>query len=303
MAKIVHRTLAECIHLYGPDYPLLRAVGYESDAELQIVWSERARRQLETFVRFCQNQGLLSESILPRSEQMPLGFELRVKDVNEAVLFLILGGAWEKWLPNWPWPPDPVKEEKMLTNVKVLERGLIQFEELRGAIAEKSRQFLVGTMERQSRESSHSELPFEKFEDASWHSEGDFPEDLDEDAAATHGGMYVAWLSLLSQTSKGRQADFPQTLQDLMNRTVTPGQCFLRDFDGKLTTDDLNGLMIGFTKHYYLPAKRGFYSDYMKALNLDEESFYAAPDTWETFNKLAAVFDKRLKAWSKKRAT
>ncbi|WZB61364.1 hypothetical protein WJ970_29215 [Achromobacter xylosoxidans] len=35
-----------------------------------------------------------------------------------------------------------------------------------------------------------------KFDDASWHYEGDYPADLPESAAATHIGMFLAWALL-----------------------------------------------------------------------------------------------------------
>jgi hypothetical protein len=291
-----------------PEHPLTTAAGgLESTKELQDIWNERTRLQLQKFVRFCQEKGLLAESVLPANEQMPLGFELRLKDITEAVLYLARGGPYYDWIPNWPWPDDPVKNQKLLANTKVLERGLAKFYELQVAAIEEAKHAPEGGAPvPQKKFLLHEDtidVPYDKFEDASWHSEGDFPEDLDADAAATHGGMYVAWLTLLGLVSKSRQADFPQTKEDLMNRVITPGQCFLRDFDGKLTTEDLGSGAIGFTKHYYLPAKRGFHSDYMKALGLNDDNFYTAPDSWETFEKLGAVFSKRFNAWVKKQMT
>ena len=35
-----------------------------------------------------------------------------------------------------------------------------------------------------------------KYDDASWHSEGDFPDDLPEEAGGTHIGMFFAWALL-----------------------------------------------------------------------------------------------------------
>jgi len=35
-----------------------------------------------------------------------------------------------------------------------------------------------------------------KYDDASWHYGGDFPDDLPDEAGATHTGMFLAWALL-----------------------------------------------------------------------------------------------------------
>src|SRR6266404_3538306 len=41
-----------------------------------------------------------------------------------------------------------------------------------------------------------------KYDDASWHYGGDFPEDLPREAGATHTGMFVAWALLFTNPAR-----------------------------------------------------------------------------------------------------
>lgn len=76
-----------------------------------------------------------------------------------------------------------------------------------------------------------------KYDDAGWHSGGDFPSDLPAEAGATHIGMYLAWLLLQGMASEELAEDAEEDLQALLERRTTPSLFLLECSDGKFVDD------------------------------------------------------------------
>jgi len=76
-----------------------------------------------------------------------------------------------------------------------------------------------------------------KYDDASWHSGGEFPKHLPPEAGATHSGMFLAWALLSGLAGELHLEDSPEGIKALRERTITPGAFFLRFCDGKLTDE------------------------------------------------------------------
>ena len=77
-----------------------------------------------------------------------------------------------------------------------------------------------------------------KFDDASWHYEGDYPADLPESAAATHIGMFLAWALLHGMA--GELIDDSAEALAALQRRVTGAQFLITELDEKLIDEDLN---------------------------------------------------------------
>jgi hypothetical protein len=136
-----------------------------------------------------------------------------------------------------------------------------------------------------------------KYDDASWHSSGDFPSDLPPEAAATHTGMFLAWALLSGFGSELHTREFADELHKLRSRRITPGKYLLDVVDGKLTDEDLTDEGNEFTKAYF-DFKTGMYPlDYDGHVTADLPSIYHAPDSWETFDRLQPVLDMRFDEW------
>lgn len=136
-----------------------------------------------------------------------------------------------------------------------------------------------------------------KYDDASWHYGGNFPEDLPEEAGATHIGMFVAWLLLVDLGSSTHCEDFPEELAELQSRKVTPAEFFLEVCDEKFTSDDLNAEGNAFAQSYYQPEDAPYLADYETILCNNLPSIYHVADTWENFDLLKPILDKRLQSW------
>ena len=141
-----------------------------------------------------------------------------------------------------------------------------------------------------------------KYDDASWHYGGKFPKELPNEAGATHTGMFVAWALLAGLAGTFHITDFPEDLMALRERKVTPGAFFLRACDGKFTNEDLNDEGNAFTTDYFDFKKGGYLSDYEKNLGVNLPTLYHVADSWENFERIKPVLDRRLSAWRSTRA-
>ncbi len=139
-----------------------------------------------------------------------------------------------------------------------------------------------------------------KYDDASWHYGGDFPEELAPENGATHIGMFLAWCLLNDLASDIHSIDYLDELQKLKTRKETPGAWFIRNCDEKFTRDDLNTLGNEFAAYYYASDEAKFYKDYDNAVGGNLETLYHIEDSWKTYDKLASVVQKRFDVWSKR---
>lgn len=136
-----------------------------------------------------------------------------------------------------------------------------------------------------------------KYDDASWHYGGDFPEYLPDEAGATHTGMFVAWALLSGLAGRIHVEDFPQDLEALRSRTVTPGRFFFEYCDGKFVDENLNPQGNAFAAAYFDFAKGSYLADYETVLGSELPSIYHVPDTWQSFERLKPTLDARFAQW------
>jgi hypothetical protein len=136
-----------------------------------------------------------------------------------------------------------------------------------------------------------------KYDDASWHYGGDFPADLPDEASGTHTGMFVAWAMLSGLGGDIHTVECPEDLVELKARTITPGAFFLKICDGKFTDEDLNEEGNAFAQSYFKFEGDGFLSDYTNAMPDSLPSLYHVADSWDTFEMLKPLFDRRLAKW------
>lgn len=144
-----------------------------------------------------------------------------------------------------------------------------------------------------------------KYDDATWHSGGEFPQDLKPEAGGTHVGLFLAWALLSGLAGALHLEEMTEELEELRRREITPGAFFLRHCDGKLTDDDLSDEGNAFAQSYYgtSDAPINYFADYGEALERDLPSLYHVPDTWDSFERLKPILDQRLSEWRATQAT
>lgn len=140
-----------------------------------------------------------------------------------------------------------------------------------------------------------------KYDDASWHYAGDFPADLPTSAGATHIGMFLAWSLLNGLGGEVHLDDFTDTLEKLRQRKITPGAYLIEVCDEKFTDEDLSLEGSEFAESYFcVDGKLGPYlDDYVGTLGQSGRSGYHVPDTWESYDRLAPVIQKRFDEWKR----
>ena len=141
-----------------------------------------------------------------------------------------------------------------------------------------------------------------KYDDASWHYGGDFPDDLKEDAGSTHIGLFVAWALLSDLGGSIHIDDFPDDILSLKQRRVTPAQFFQTSCDEKFWDEDLNEEGNDFATFYYEIGGGLYIGDYGETLGANLPSLYHVEDTWENFDKLKPIIDARYVDWKKSKS-
>ncbi|GGA29568.1 hypothetical protein [Dyella nitratireducens] len=140
-----------------------------------------------------------------------------------------------------------------------------------------------------------------KYDDASWHSGGNFPKDLPASAGAIHTGMFVAWALQSGLAGELHTDEMPENLEKLAGRSLTPGEFFLWACDGKFTDEDLNEEGNAFTASYFDFSNGSYLADYEALLGhglpRGSDRLYYVADTWENFEKLKPRLDQRLADW------
>lgn len=136
-----------------------------------------------------------------------------------------------------------------------------------------------------------------KYDDASWHHGGDYPDGLPIEASATHIGMFVVWALLNDMAGAIHRQDFPEDLEALRTRAITPGQFVWRHCDGKFIDEDLDERGNAFAAAYFHYESGRYLADYEEVLGTDLPSLYHVPDTWDSFDRLRPVMDLRFVEW------
>ena len=144
-----------------------------------------------------------------------------------------------------------------------------------------------------------SEPHLVKYDDVSWHAGGDFPADLPAEAGATHIGMFVAWALMHGLAGDIHVSEFPEPLVRLCERRTTPRQFFLEACDGKFTDEDLSELGNRFAEIYYEggDAQDHYFADYAATVGAETPSIYHVADSWDTYEQLERVIQRRFEEW------
>ena len=118
--------------------------------------------------------------------------------------------------------------------------------------------------------------------------------------AATHIGMFLAWAVINELHSDFLRDHYEELLAKLRRRETTGRQFFEAACSERFSERDLNEEGNAFAQHYYVDetGKRGtYFSDYKKVLTAGLPSFWHVANTWENYEKIAAVISRRYEEW------
>jgi hypothetical protein len=135
-----------------------------------------------------------------------------------------------------------------------------------------------------------------KFDDASWHTEGEFPNDLPEAAASTHIRAFVVWCIRHDLVSDEFRAGNESVLATAKTIGWMSDDDLGRCCDGKLISEDFTPEGEAFALSYYRPITFHYLADY-ESLTADYSSIYHAPDDPSWFATVAEVISRRFEDW------
>jgi hypothetical protein len=121
-------------------------------------------------------------------------------------------------------------------------------------------------------------------DDAGWHYDTCREHDLDEACAATHIGMFFAWLA-----HHGLANPDNVDITALLDRSVTPGSFLLQRCCGEIHGFMLTTRGWAFGKASY----RAYLGMYRRIPEIAQYPVtYAAPDTWATYDAVAPTIQQ-----------
>ena len=129
-----------------------------------------------------------------------------------------------------------------------------------------------------------------------------FETELDNGAANTHIGMYLAWAVLagLGRDDPG-DAMWSASVAALKQRSSTGGQVLSSFSDCKLMDSEFSAEGKAFTAAYYDEAYvrdyQKVFQDQMPRTGHETDDFCRVPDTWANFDRLKPLLDRRYATW------
>ncbi|MDF0607205.1 hypothetical protein HZU77_016435 [Neisseriaceae bacterium TC5R-5] len=133
-----------------------------------------------------------------------------------------------------------------------------------------------------------------KYDDVSWHTGGEFPEDLDAQAARTHIGFFIGWAIDNNFQSDLLNENFPEEIEKFKQRKISGSKIIEKCCDDKLTSDDLNDVGIKFANYYY---DELYMDDYADLSDDDLATIYHEPDNYEKYKQVFDVIESRYRSW------
>jgi hypothetical protein len=118
--------------------------------------------------------------------------------------------------------------------------------------------------------------------------------------AATHIGMFLAWIVANGLENDYHRAHSAPLLERLRRREITGRQFFEAACREQFSERELNVEGNAFAEFYYRDSagQRGpYFADYKTLLANSLPSFWHVADTWENYDRLAPVISQRFENW------
>lgn len=154
-----------------------------------------------------------------------------------------------------------------------------------------------------------------KYDDASWHYGGEFPDDLPEENGATHIGIFLTWCIDNDLVSEDIIEDAGEEIKLVKSREMTGVEFLIDICDEKLTDYDLSDIGNEFAKNYYeddtafSEKYNNYFGDYAEVFNikvtddlLDHDSLYRIENSWANYDLIKSRIDQRFTEWEQFKA-
>lgn len=131
-----------------------------------------------------------------------------------------------------------------------------------------------------------------KYDDSSWHYEGNFPATSPVEYGATHIALFMRWCFCQGWAGQLHLEDSPDEVQRVIVGDMPATKFLLENCDGKLTDEDFNETGNAFAEKYY--GDDGLYlDDYGTHF---EDLMYVQPEEAHDFKAFSKVLDARYRS-------
>jgi hypothetical protein len=135
------------------------------------------------------------------------------------------------------------------------------------------------------------------YDNAKWHYEGDFPDDLKEYQGYVHTGMFVGWLIENDMMSEKFKNEFADEIEGFKKQQYTGTQIYQTCCGGVLMLEDLSERGNRFALAYFNLEAGEYLGDYEAMLGILRPTIYHVADTWDNYELMKQVIDKRFSEW------
>lgn len=132
-----------------------------------------------------------------------------------------------------------------------------------------------------------------------WHSGGDgFPKNVSRDNRGTHIGMFLTWIIQNDLIGELHIEESQNSLKQVRNREMTGREFLIKECDSKFWDEDLNEKGNQFANYYFADNNgyKQYINDYERVF-LDYNNLYDIEDTWENYDRISPILDKRYLEW------
>ena len=138
------------------------------------------------------------------------------------------------------------------------------------------------------------------YDKAKYHYDGDYPDNLPQEQAFVHTGLYLGWIidrDLYSEEFRGESGDL---IARFKAREVTGPEIY-ESWDGCLIDDMLSDEGNAFSQEYFDFKSGKYLADYEELLLGGLPTLYHVANTWPNYDRLRERLDQRYAEWRRRR--
>ncbi len=140
------------------------------------------------------------------------------------------------------------------------------------------------------------------YDKAEYHYDGEYPENLPEEQAFVHTGMFLGWILDNDLHSVDFWQDSAGYIASFKAREMTGAQVYEYACDGVLLDEELSEDGNAFAHDYFDFGREQYLKDYDELLARGLPSIYHVEDTWNNYEKIARRISSRYREWKQQRS-
>lgn len=138
------------------------------------------------------------------------------------------------------------------------------------------------------------------YDKAKYHYDGEYPDDLPEEQAFVHTGMFLGWMLDHDLYDSDFWQDVAGYVASFKAREMTGARVYEYACDGVLVDEMLNAEGNAFTQDYFDFERGKYMEDYEELLVGDLPSTYHVEDTWGNYKIISERISDRYGEWRRK---